>query len=116
LVERNITCIKSSIEHNQSGKVIEATRLADIGWAVLGHIQALGEGICQGADNTIEAFIHPIDTIQGTARGISQCIYYLGQATLEVIDLSILSVTNQNAASLSVTNLETKIYKTRRDH
>jgi len=98
LVEKNITCIKNGMEQNQSGKVIEATRLADIGWAILGHIQALGKGICQGTGNTIQVFLHPIDTIQGTARGIAQCTYYLGQATLEAIDLSTLAITDQNAA------------------
>jgi len=98
LIEKNITCIKNGIELNQSGKLAEATRFADIGWAVLDHIQALGEGICQGAGNTVQAFLHPIDTIQGTARGIVQCTYYLGQATLEAIDLSILAVTDHNAA------------------
>jgi len=98
LVEKNITCIKNGIEHNQSERIIEATRFADIGWAVLDHIQALGKGICQGTGNTIQAFLHPIDTIQGTARGIAQCTYYLGQATFEAIDLSILAVTDPNAA------------------
>jgi len=98
LVEKNIACIKNGIEQNQSGKIIEATRLADIGWAILGHIQALGKGAYQGVNNTIQAFLHPIDTVQGTARAIVQCTYYLGQATLEAIDLSILGVTDQNAA------------------
>ena len=49
LVAKNIICIKSGIEYNQSGKIIKATRLADIGWAIFEHIQALGEGVCQGA-------------------------------------------------------------------
>ena len=98
LVENNIVCIKSGIQHNQSGKIIEASYLADIGWAILDHIRALGEGACQGADNTIQAFLHPVDTVQNTARGIAQCTYYLGQAILEAIDLSILAVTDQSAA------------------
>jgi len=98
LVEKNITCIKSGMEQNQSGKVIEATRFADIGWTILGHIQALGKGVCQGTDNTIQVFLHPIDTVQSITRGIAQCTYYLGQATLEAIDLSILAITDQNTA------------------
>ena len=98
LVEKNITCIKIGIAHNQSGKVIEAARFADIGWAILDHIQALGKGVCQGTSNIIETFFHPIETIQGAVRNIAQCTYYLGQATLEAIDLSILAVTDQNAA------------------
>lgn len=42
LVEKNVICIKSGIAHNQSGSVVEATYLVDIGWAILDHIQALG--------------------------------------------------------------------------
>jgi len=34
LVEKNVTGIKSGIAQNQSGKVIEAACLADIGWAI----------------------------------------------------------------------------------
>jgi len=104
LVEKNIACIKSGIKQNQSEKIVEATRFADIGWAILDHIQALGKGACQGAGNTIQAFLHPIETAQDTVRGIAQCTYYLGQATLEAIDLSILAVTDQSAAH---TKLET---------
>ncbi len=98
LVEKNVTCIKNGITHNQSGNIVEATHLADIGWAILDHIQALGEGIFCGASNVAQAFLHPIETVQGTTKGIAQCTYYLGQATLEAIDLSILAVTDQNAA------------------
>jgi len=98
LVKKNVICIKNGIAHNQSGNVAKAARLADIGWAILDHIQALGEGVFQGAENVAQAFFHPINTIKGTAKGIAQCAYYLGQATLETIDLSILAVTDQNAA------------------
>jgi len=99
LVKKNVTCIKNGIARNQSGGVVEATRLADISWAILDHIQAMGEGVFQGTGNVAQAFLHPIETVQGAARGIAQCTYYLGQATLEVIDLSILSITDQSAAS-----------------
>ncbi len=98
LVEKNVTCIKSGIKQNQSGKIIEAARLADIGWVILDHVQAIGEGALQGAGNVAQAFFHPIDTVQSTAKGIAQCAYYLGQATLEAIDLSILAATDQSAA------------------
>jgi len=98
LVEKNVTCIKNGIAHNQSGSVVEAARFADIGWAILDHIQAIGEGVLQGAGNVAQAFLHPINTVQGTVRGITQCTYYLGQATLEAIDLCILGITNQSAA------------------
>ena len=98
MVNKNVTCIKSGIAHNQSGNVIEATCLADIGWAILDHIQAIGEGVFCGVGNVVQAFLHPIDTVQGIARGVAQCAYYLGQAILEAIDLSILAVTDQSAA------------------
>jgi len=98
LVKKNVTCIKNGIAQNQSGNVAKAAHLADIGWAILDHIQALGEGVFQGAENVALAFLHPIETVQGTAKGVAQCTYYLGQATLEAIDLSILAVTDQNAA------------------
>jgi len=98
LVEKNVTCIKSGIAHNQSGRIVEAARLADIGWAILDHIQALGEGVFQGTGNVAQAFLYPIDTVQGTVKGIAQCTYYLGQATLEAIDLCILTVTDRSAA------------------
>ena len=98
LIEKNITCIKKGITYNQAGKIIEATRFADIAWAILDHIQALGKGVYQGVNNTLQTFLHPIDTIQGTAQAIYTITYSLGQATLEAIDLSILAVTDQNAA------------------
>jgi len=65
LVEKNVTCIKSGIAQNQSGNVVEATHFAEIGWTILDHIQALGEGVFQGAGNVAQAFLHPIDTVQG---------------------------------------------------
>jgi len=98
LVEKNIICIKNGIMHNQAGRVTQATHFADIGWAILGHIQALGEGVCQGVGNVAHAFSHPIETVQNSAQAIAQFTYYAGQATLEVIDLSILAVTDQNVA------------------
>jgi len=98
LVEKNVTCIKKGIAHNQAGKIIEATRFADIGWAILDHIQALGEGVVQGAGNVVHAFVHPIDTVQGITQAIYTATDYLRQATLEVVDLCILRVTDQNAA------------------
>ncbi len=36
--------------------------------------------------------------MQGIVRGIAQCTYYLGQAALEAIDLSILAVSDQSSA------------------
>jgi len=98
LVEKNVTCIKSGITHNQAGRVTQAAHFADIGWAILDHIQALGEGVVQGAGNVVHAFVHPIDTVQGITQAIAQLIYYTGQSTLEVVDLCILAATNQNAA------------------
>ncbi len=98
LVEKNVTCIKNGITRNQVGRVKQAAHFADIAWAILDHLQALGEGIAQGTGNVAHVFSHPIDTIKGTGQAIAQLIYYAGQATLEVVDLCILGVTNQNAA------------------
>jgi len=62
---------RDGIAHNQSGNVAKAAHFVDIGWAILDHIQAIGEGVFQGAGNVAQAFLHPINTIQDTARGIA---------------------------------------------
>ena len=98
LVKRNVTCIQRGIACNQEGKVIQAAQFADIGWAILDHIQALGEGIGQGTGNIVHAFFHPISTVQGITQAICTITSSLRQATLEVVNLCILGVTDQNAA------------------
>jgi len=108
LVKKNVTCIKKGIEQNQKSNITEAAQFADIAWVVLDHALAVGEGIAQGAKNVVYTFFHPIET----AKNIGQLAYtitnLIGHATLEAIDICILSVINQDAAQKKLKNWEQK--------
>lgn len=94
LIERSVGCIKEGMACNESGDVVKASLFADIGWAILDHIQATGEGMYQGVVKTVDAFLHPIKLTQQGSNGMKQFVYSLGQVTLDVIDFYMLAIKN----------------------
>ncbi|HEB41475.1 MAG TPA: hypothetical protein ENI08_00455, partial [Candidatus Dependentiae bacterium] len=82
LIERSVGCIKEGMACNESGDVVKASLFADIGWAILDHIQATGEGMYQGVVKMVDAFLHPIKLTQNGSNGVKQFAYSLGQVTL----------------------------------
>jgi len=98
LIERSVGCIKKGIACNESGDVVKASLFADIGWAVLDHVHAIGEGMYQGAVKTVDAFLHPIQLTKKTSSGMKQFFYSLGHMTLDVIDFYMLAVKNPGTA------------------
>ena len=94
LIERSVGCIKEGMACNESGDVVKASLFADIGWAILDHIQATGEGMYQGVVKTVDAFLHPIKLAQNGSNGMKQFVYSLGQVTLDVIDFYMLAIKN----------------------
>ncbi|MGB8367416.1 MAG: hypothetical protein WCD44_03595 [Candidatus Babeliales bacterium] len=94
LIERSVTCIKEGMKCNKIGNVTQATLFADIGWAILAHIHAMGEGVCLGAAKTVYAFLHPIKLANNNNNGMNQFVYSLGQMTLDVIDFYMLAIKN----------------------
>jgi len=60
LIEKSVACIKEGTACNKSGEVVKASIFADVGWAILDHIQAIGEGMYQGTMKAMDVFLHPI--------------------------------------------------------
>jgi len=98
LIGRSVACIKEGMVCNKSGEVVKASMFADVGWAILDHIQAIGEGMYQGTMKAMNAFLHPIKITKNSSDGVKQFIYSLGQVTLEIIDFYMLAIKNPNAA------------------
>jgi len=98
LIKKSVACVKEGTAHNKSGEVVKASIFADIGWAILDHIQAIGEGIYKGTMKTINTFLHPIKIAKNDSGEIKQFVHSLGQATLEVIDFYMLSTKSPNVA------------------
>ena len=94
LIERSVGCIKEGMACNESGDVVKASLFADIGWAILDHIQATGEGMYQGVVKIVDAFLHPIKLTQNGSNGTKQLVYSLGQVTIDVIDFYMLAIKN----------------------
>lgn len=98
LIEKSVACIKEGTACNKSGEVVKASIFADVGWAILDHIQAIGEGMYQGTIKTMDVFFHPIKITKNSSGGAKQFIHSLGQVTLEIIDFYMLAIKNPNAA------------------
>jgi len=98
LIEKSVACIKEGMTCNRSGAVVKASIFADVGWAILDHIQAIGEGVYQGTMKTMNVFLHPIKITKNSSGEVKQFIHSLGQVTLEIIDFYMLAIKNPNAA------------------
>jgi len=98
LIDKSVACIKEGMACNKSGEVVKASIFADVGWAILDHIQAIGEGMYQGTIKTMDVFLHPIKITKNRSDGVKSFIYSLGQVTLEIIDFYMLAIKNPNAA------------------
>jgi len=98
LIEKSVACIKEGTECNKSGEVVKASMFADVGWAILDHIQAIGEGMYQGTMKAMDVFLHPIKITKNSNGGMKQFIHSLGQVTLEIIDFYMLAIKNPNTA------------------
>ena len=98
LIAKSVACIKEGMACNKSGKVVKASIFADVGWAILDHIQAIGEGMYQGTMKTMDVFLHPIKITKNGSDGVKQFVHSLGNVTLEIIDFYMLAIKNPNAA------------------
>jgi len=98
LIKRSVACTKEGMAYNKSGEVVKASIFADVGWAILDHIQAIGEGMYQGTIKAMNAFLHPIKITRNKSEGAKQFIHSLGQVTLEIIDFYMLAIKSPNAA------------------
>ncbi len=98
LIGKSVACINEGMACNKLGEVVKASIFADVGWAILDHIQAIGEGMYQGTMKTMDVFLHPIKITKNGSDGAKQFIHSLGNVTLEIIDFYMLAIKNPNAA------------------
>ncbi len=62
---------------NQAGRIQEAWTVADIGWAIVDHIKAVGEGAWEGAAGAWNVVRHPITFTQNLTTNIGTACYEL---------------------------------------
>ncbi len=98
LIKRSVRCVEEGLACNQEGKVVQASIFADIGWAILDHVRATGEGMYYGALKTINVFLHPIKLTQNSGEVKKQFLYSLGQMTLDIVDFYMLAIKNPATA------------------
>jgi hypothetical protein len=87
-------CADIGREYNAQGMVIQASKLADFCWVALDCIQAITEGIFDGASNTANMIIHPIETI----KGIGTLAYHGACILYDIAGLTRAFITDQKEA------------------
>lgn len=85
-------------EYNLHGAVAQASELADFCWVALDCIKAIGEGFCEGVENTVNMVLHPRKTATNIVKGVGMLAYQIGHMVYEVTELAILLDTNYQAA------------------
>ena len=82
----------AGIAYNNNNEAKNALLLADACWIMLDCIQAVGEGLCDGAFHIVDDVIHPVRTAQAIAESATICGYYLGKVAIEIGDLGYLAI------------------------
>lgn len=94
-----LNCAVNGMCAAQAGMVVEAYTLADICWAALDCIEAIGQGVLQGGYATGHTFRHPIQTVTNTAKSIGTLGCYIAKALCTLSDLSITAYQNPEKAA-----------------
>jgi hypothetical protein len=85
-------------EYIRNGAIVQASRVADMCWAALDCIQAIGEGVHDGVVNTVDMVLHPIQTVTNITKGVGMLAYHVGHVMYELTELDVLMDTDYEAA------------------
>jgi len=80
----------AGIAYNNNNEIKKALLLADACWMMLDCIQAVAEGLVDGALHIVDDIVHPIQTIQSITESAVICGYYIGKVAIEIGHLGYL--------------------------
>ena len=88
ITKNTIDFVTVAQECNSAAQVKKATCAADVGWALLDYSQAVIQGVAQGTVATVNALMHPIQTMNGIVQSIKTVGHNMTVLLLEVSDIN----------------------------
>ena len=82
----------AGIAYNNNNEAKNALLLADACWMILDCIQAVAEGLVDGALHIVDDIAHPVQTAQSIAESAAICGYYIGKIAIECGHLGYLTI------------------------
>lgn len=80
--------MRAGLSFNHAGYLVQSWILADCSHALLDYGEAIVRGVEDGIFNTVQAILHPIETISNIIQCAGTAAYYVGQVLTQVCDIS----------------------------
>gem|GEM_PF-1933077 len=84
------------LEANKQGYTKYAAKIADFCWLMLDCAAACDEGIYLGASHTLDAIIHPVETIKNSLVGVAMIAYGLSKLIAIPVECAFLYATDEH--------------------
>lgn len=84
---------EAGIDCNSHNEIKQAMLLANTCWMILDCMQAVEEGLIDGAKHLINDITHPVSTTQNIIESAATCGYYIGKIAIEIGQIGYLAIT-----------------------